>query len=69
MTPFKTFTFLWKNKLRFDNQNAYRKLIQYAIMKKYKLSFWQIWNPSIEFLEFQIGYSLQKGNENRILKL
>jgi hypothetical protein len=50
-------------------QSAYRKLIQYAIMKKPKLSFWQICNQSFKFSRVQIGFSLQKGNANRILEL
>ncbi len=68
-TPFKTFAFTSKNKLGFDMQSAYRKLIQYAIMKKPKLSFWQICNQSFKFSRVQIGFSLQKGNANRILEL
>jgi len=43
-------------------------LIQYTIMKKPKLSFWQIWNLSFGFLGVQIGYSLQNGNTSRILE-
>lgn len=41
---------------------------QYTIMKKPKLSFWQIWNLSFGFLGVQIGYSLQNGNTSRILE-
>ncbi|WP_290867010.1 MFS transporter, partial [Flavobacterium sp.] len=40
----------------------------YTIMKKPKLSFWQIWNLSFGFLGVQIGYSLQNGNTSRILE-
>ena len=43
-------------------------LKQYTIMKKPKLSFWQIWNLSFGFLGVQIGYSLQNGNTSRILE-
>jgi maltose/moltooligosaccharide transporter len=43
-------------------------LIQSTIMKKPKLSFWQIWNLSFGFLGVQIGYSLQNGNTSRILE-
>ena len=42
--------------------------IQYTIMEKPKLSFWQIWNLSFGFLGVQIGYSLQNGNTSRILE-
>ncbi|MBA4320417.1 MAG: MFS transporter [Flavobacterium sp.] len=38
------------------------------MMKKPKLSFWQIWNLSFGFLGVQIGYSLQNGNTSRILE-
>jgi len=43
-------------------------LIQYTIMKKPDLNFWQIWNLSFGFLGVQIGYSLQNGNTSRILE-
>ena len=43
-------------------------LKQYTIMKKPKLSFWQIWNLSFGFMGVQIGYSLQNGNTSRILE-
>lgn len=60
MTPFKTFTFLWKKKLRFDNQNAYRKLIQYAIMKKYKLSFGKSGIQALNSLNFRLDIHYKK---------
>lgn len=37
------------------------------MIKKPKLSFWQIWNMSFGFMGVQIGYSLQNGNTSRIL--
>jgi maltose/moltooligosaccharide transporter len=43
-------------------------LKRFTIMKKPKLSFWQIWNLSFGFLGVQIGYSLQNGNTSRILE-
>ena len=37
------------------------------MIKKPRLSFWQIWNMSFGFLGIQIGYSLQNVNTSRIL--
>ena len=37
------------------------------IMKKPRLSFWQIWNMSFGFLGIQFGFALQNGNASRIL--
>lgn len=37
------------------------------MIKKPRLSFWQIWNLSFGFLGVQIGYSLQNGNTSGIL--
>jgi len=37
-------------------------------MQKPKLSFWQIWNLSFDFLGVQIGYSLQNSNTSSIFQ-
>ena len=39
------------------------------MMKKPRLSFWQIWNLSFGFLGVQIGYSLQNSNPGICLPL
>ncbi len=44
------------------------KYVNFLIMGKPNLSFWQIWNLSFGFLGVQIGYSLQNGNTSRILE-
>lgn len=38
------------------------------MMKKPRLSFWQIWNLSFGFLGVQIGYSLQNSNTSTIFE-
>jgi maltose/moltooligosaccharide transporter len=37
------------------------------MIKKPRLSFWQIWNMSFGFLGIQFGFALQNGNASRIL--
>jgi maltose/moltooligosaccharide transporter len=37
------------------------------MLKKPKLSFWQIWNMSVGFLGIQFGFALQNANASRIL--
>lgn len=38
------------------------------MMKKPRLSFWQIWNMSFGFLGIQFGFALQNANASRILQ-
>ncbi|MCF8346106.1 MAG: MFS transporter [Bacteroidales bacterium] len=38
------------------------------MMKKPRLSFWQIWNMSFGFLGIQFGFALQNGNVSRIFQ-
>jgi maltose/moltooligosaccharide transporter len=38
------------------------------LMKKPRLSFWQIWNMSFGFLGIQFGFALQNGNVSRIFQ-
>lgn len=39
-----------------------------TLMKKPRLSFWQIWNMSFGFLGIQFGFALQNGNVSRIFQ-
>jgi maltose/moltooligosaccharide transporter len=39
-----------------------------TLLKKKRLSFWQIWNMSFGFLGIQMGFALQNANASRILQ-
>lgn len=51
------------------SRSAYRKFNQtITIMKKRRLSFWEIWNMSFGFLGIQFGFALQNANTSRIFE-